>query len=214
MKIEELTEKTSKLLLLSKKTLEKFEPAKNNLNGNLKYWRKNGDLIRLRNGLYVLKERYDKEGDKDKYLEFISCQLVQPSYLSLEYVMAKYQLLTEAVYSYTAITVNRTRSILNDLGAFRYYSVTNKLFTGYKVKYFYGAPIWEATKEKEIFDFLYLRFFRNQPINEKVIDDLRINWIEVSRVEWRKVLSFGKLCQSKKVKEALLLITQMYYKDI
>lgn len=212
MRIEELEKKAGNLLLISKKTLEKFEPTINNLNGNLTYWRENKDLVMLKSGLYVLKSRYEKEINKDKYLEFIACQLIQPSYLSLEYVMAKYQLLTEAVNSFTSVTIKKTSSILNDLGAFRYYSISQALFTGYKVKYFYGAPIWEATKEKAIFDFLYLKFLRNQPINKKVIDDLRINWDEVSRVELDSVKKYSELTNSKKIASAIDLVDVMYFK--
>src|SRR3989339_1947365 len=141
MKIEKLEEKTQSLLLLSKKTLSKFEPSINNLNVNLRYWQKNGDLISLKGGLYILKKRYEKELEKGEYLEYISCQLVQPSYLSMEYVMAKYRLLTEAVNCFTAVTVKKTRMIQNKLNTFRYYSLSQKLFIGYKVKYFFGAPI-------------------------------------------------------------------------
>ncbi|OGH88656.1 MAG: hypothetical protein A3J93_00995 [Candidatus Magasanikbacteria bacterium RIFOXYC2_FULL_42_28] len=211
MKIEKLEEKTQSLLLLSKKTLSKFEPSINNLNGNLRYWQKNGDLISLKGGLYILKKRYEKELEKGEYQEYISCQLVQPSYLSVEYVMAKYSLLTEAVYCITAMTTKKTRAIRNQLNTFRYYSLTPKLFTGYKVKYFLGAPIWEAEKEKAIFDFLYLRFIRNQPINEKVIDDLRINWDEVSIQEWERVKTFCQFTNSKKVVVAIMLIDKMYF---
>lgn len=211
MKKQDLEEKTRNLLLISRKTLEKLEPSKNNLMGNLKYWKKNNKLIVLKNGLYVLKDNYDKELNKDQYLEYISCQLVQPSYLSLEYIMAKYQLLTEPVNCFTAVTVKKTSLVQNKLATFRYYSITLDLFTGYEVEYFYGAPIWRASKEKAVFDFLYLRFIRNQSVNERVIDDLRINWEEISVTEWRKVASFRRLTKSKRVGEAIQLIEKMYF---
>ena len=72
--------------------------------------------------------------------------------------MAKYALLSEPVFAFTSVTTATTRVIKNGVN-FRYYSVTPELFTGYKIKYFFlGAPIWEATKEKAVFDYIYSRF--------------------------------------------------------
>lgn len=212
MKQEELQKKANNLLLISRKTLEKLEPSSNNLMANIKYWRKKGELLYLKRGLYVLKERYKSESKKDEYLSYIANQIVQPSYLSAEYVMDKYQLLTEAVYAYTSMTTKKTNSFVNELGAFRYFSITPKLFTGYDVNYFYGAPVFVASKEKAVFDFLYLRFIRNQAINEKVIEELRINWIQVNRSEWEKIKSYAALSGSRKMKQLLSLIEKMFFK--
>jgi len=213
MKKEKFEQKVKNLLLISRRALEKFEPEKGNLEGNLKYWQKIGNLVLLKNGLYILKERYEKEPKKDLYLEYIANQMVQPSYLSCEYVMAKYGLLSEPVYSLTSVTTKKTTVIQNKLGAFRYYLASLPLFTGYFVKYIYGAPVWEARKEKAIFDFFYFKFIKNQPINNKAIDDLRLNWIQISRKEWKRVESYGKLCRSRKVKEAMSLAGSMYFKN-
>ena len=211
MKWEEFREKTSKFLLLNKAIISSLETKKFSAKANISYWLKEGKLIALKRGIYLLKERYQTEPEKALYLEYLSNLLLKPSYLSLEYVMAKYALLSEPVNAFTCMTTTTTRTVKNQLAFFRYYSIAPELFVGYKVKYFSGAPIWEATKEKAIFDFIYLRFLKNCSLNEKIIAELRINWSEVSKTEWQKVKEYGKLCRSLKVKQALLLIEKMYF---
>lgn len=193
MKLETIKNKTDKLLLFDKKSLKMLEKDSNTLNANLKYWLKNSDLIALKKGTYIFKERYSQEIKKDDYLEYIANQLIQPSYVSLEYVMAKYQLLSEPVRAITSITVKNPREFYNKLGVWRYYSLPQKLFIGYKIKYFRGSPIAEATKVKAVFDFLYLRFRRGIKANRQGIDDLRLNWENLSGGDLKELISYFNL---------------------
>lgn len=212
MKWKKFETKISNFLVLNKAVIESFEPNKLSAKANISYWLKLGKLISLKKGLYLVKQRYDTETRKNLFLEYISGQLLQPSYLSLGYVMDKYQLLTEPTSAITLITTATTRVIKNSLAAFRYYSISKNLFIGYQVKYFLDASFFEATKEKAIFDFIYLRFLRNQPVNEGVIGQLRINWEQINLKEWRKIKYYGSLCRSRKVKLALMTIENLYFK--
>jgi hypothetical protein len=211
MKLEELKKRAGGLLMLNKNILKSFEPRQNVLDANIKYWLENGELISMKKGLYILKEKYEKELNKDLYLEYLAGQLVQPSYLSLEYVLAKYQILSEPGRSITSITTKTTREIISAVGAFRYYSISEKLFTGYSVKYFYSAPILEAEKSKALFDYLYLRFLKNEPVNIKSVQDLRLNWENISQKEFLKAYSYLKLTKSRMVKQVFDLIKKKYY---
>jgi len=211
MRLAELKKQVGGLLMLNKNILKFFEPRRDVLDANIKYWLKKGELVCLKKGFYVLKEKYAKEPDKDLYLEYLAGQLVQPSYLSLEYVLAKYQILSEPGHSLTSITTKTTREMINAVGVFRYYSITKKLFTGYKVKYFADAPIAEAGKSKALFDYLYLRFLKNEPVRMESIKDLRLNWENISRQEFLKAYEYLKLIRSRKVGEVFDLIKNKYY---
>ena len=211
MKWDDFKIKAGKFLALNKDIIASLETKKLSAKANISYWLKKGKLIALKRGIYLLKERYVREPEKGLYLEYLSNLLLKPSYLSLEYIMEKYALLSEPVNAITCATTTTTRTIKNELGVFRYYSITPELFVGYEVKYFFGAPILEATKEKAIFDFIYLRFLKNSNLNEKIIKELRINWGEVSKIEWKRVKEYGELCRSLKVKQTLLLIEKMYF---
>jgi len=206
MKLSKLKEKIALLIIFSKNTLKTLEPKTDILNANIKYWLKNGQLIQLKRGLYILKDKFDKEIQKDQLLEYIGCKLIEPSYLSLEYVLCKYQLLTESCHSFTLMTTKTTREISNKLGPFRYYSISPALFLDFKLKNSENYPTYEACKEKALFDYLYLRFIKNNPVNLEAIENLRINWDNINKSEFIKMKSYLKLTNSKRLKEIFKII--------
>ncbi|PJE69015.1 hypothetical protein COU96_02100 [Candidatus Shapirobacteria bacterium CG10_big_fil_rev_8_21_14_0_10_38_14] len=210
MKIANL-EKVKKLYFFTKEALRQIEPDEQRLNFNLKYWLGKGKIISLKKGLYILKEKWEKEENKQGYLEYLANKLYEPSYVSGEYVMDKYSLLTEAVYRITNITTKSTKSFANQLGAFSYYSITPKLFVGWEIKKFYSAPVLLAKKSKGLFDFLYLRFLKETPINEKMIKELRINWENISSKEFKEIQKYARLSGSRRINLAVRLIKKIYY---
>lgn len=203
--------KLNNLYFFTKEALRQIEPSEQRLNFNLKYWLWKGKIISLKSGLYILKEKWEKEENKDLYLEYLANRIYEPSYVSGEWVMDKYSLLTEAVWGITNITTKPTKSFTNELGAFSYYSMTPKLFGGYEIKKFYSAPVLVAKKSKALFDFLYLRFLKETPINEKTIKELRINWENVSSKDFKEIHKYARVSGSKKIKSALNLIKKIYY---
>lgn len=211
MKLAEIQKKTEKLVIINKSLLRNFEKNSDALDYNIKYWIKSGDLIALKNGVYVFAERYKNEKNKDGFLEYLAGQLVSPSYLSLEFVMAKHQLLTESVNAITSVTTKSTRSYNNKLGAFRYYSVTPKLFCSYQIDSIGGASVATASKAKAVFDFLYLRITKDLTANEKEIEELRINWENLSKKEYKELASYTEFTRNVKIKEAIKLIQKMYF---
>jgi hypothetical protein len=210
MNYQKIKEKTKKLLIVNKEILRTFEPQKNTLDYNIKFWLKTKKLISLKNGLYIFTENYQKEPDKDFLLEYISNYLLKPSYLSFEYILAKYQLLTEAVYGITAATNKTTKEYNNRLGAFRYYSLKPELFTGYKTIYKNNKPIYEASKAKALFDYLYIYFFRNKSINEKTVKELRINWELITKKDFKEILKYAKISKNKRIIRVFELIKKIY----
>lgn len=211
MRLLDIKNRTKNLLIFSKSVLRNFEPKVSALDANLKYWLKTGEIIALKKGLYIWRDKY-QQLPKDRLLEYIATQLVSPSYLSLEYVMAKYQLLSEPVSVLTLVTSKITREITNTFGVFRYYSMAPKLFTGYQVNYFNGtAPIWEAKKNKAVFDYLYLRFLRSAPVNETAIKELRVNWENLTSREFAEMNSYAALSNRRQIKKVLVMIKNLYY---
>lgn len=211
MNFEILQNKTKNLLFFNKNNLRKLEPQKDALDANIKYWLQNGKIIALKKSLYILADTYQQETKKDFFLEYIANQLVKPSYLSTEYILAKYQILTESVNAITSVTTKINREIINPLANFRYSSITAKLFTGFKIKNFNSAQILEAEKAKALFDFLYFRFIKNNGISKTTVKNLRLNWENISRAEFKKAYSYSKLISSQKIKNLFNLIQQEYY---
>jgi len=210
MKVKDLA-KLSRLLFFSKDSLRQLENRANALDYNLKYWKKRGVIIPLKKGLYILKDRWDKETNRDLYLAYLANKLYEPSYLSLEYVLNKYSLLTEAVYGLTCITTRSTKFFVNDLGRFSYYSISPKLFSGYNQERSYVAPILIAKKTKALFDYLYLRFLKKTPVDQKEVMELRINWENVNPQEFKQLQRHAALSNSIRVNKIIELIKDHYY---
>lgn len=198
MKLEKLREKTNNLLIFNKSYLKLLEKKPNNLNFNLKYWQKNKNIVSLKNGTYIFKANYDREKDKDAYLEYLANQLLKPSYLSLEYVLAKYQIMSEAVRSLTSISLKNSRDFNNNLATWRYYRLPEKLFTGFSFKKFRGQDIITATKAKALFDFLYLRFRCGPLPRINDIENLRLNLEDLTKLEKKEFYSYFTLTTGKR----------------
>lgn len=198
MKLEKIKEKTKNLLIFNKNYLKLLEKDSNNLNSNIKYWLKNKDIISLKNGTYIFKDIYEKEDSKDLYLEYLANQLLKPSYLSLEYVLAKYQIMSEPVRSLTSISLKGSRDFNNELGTWRYYQIPKVLFTGFYFKSFKNQDVAIATKAKALFDFLYLRFRRGPVPKLENVEKLRLNLENLNKADKKEFYSYFNLISGKR----------------
>ena len=116
-------------------------------------WQRKGYLRALKRGLYVLDARYRKAALTD---EFVANYLVTPSYLSLEYALARYALVPEAAYAYTSVSTKTTRRFDNVLGTFTYRTVKGALFFGFAPAHEGGLEFLLAEPWKALLDYLYL----------------------------------------------------------
>src|SRR3989338_178136 len=72
---------------------------------------KAGEILRLKKGMYVSRkylDRVEKENKINSYMEFVAVNLYDPAYLSLEYVLAEYGILTENTQAFTLVSKNKT----------------------------------------------------------------------------------------------------------
>lgn len=185
--------------------LEGLRPqSRTNILPFLKYQKKEGKILNLKRGVYVSKDFVEREkikGDFAIYLEFLANKLVEPSYISFEYVLSKYSLISEAVYGLTSITPKTPRRIVNDLGAFSYFNIKSVLFSGYKTVQKGDYLIQEATKAKALFDFLYFQKRGLKKIELSFIKELRLNLEEMEKGDWREFEGYLKLSKSRKMGE-------------
>ena len=178
----------------NKETLSRvIESEDDALSANIQRWLKKGNLIQLKKGLYVTKEYYQSLGDKQAYSEFLANILKKPSYLSCEYVLQKYSILTESVFAITSVSRKKTRSYQNNFGTFVYSNIKDELFTGFKIISKGGFEIKEATKAKALFDFLYLRLWRVTEITKEIIESYRFNLNEITKKDYIEFESYIKL---------------------
>lgn len=192
--------KISNLSYFDTNTLSLIYPelSRNSLYSNIKRWIKQGYLIQIKKGMYVTKEYVLNVQDKSSYKEFLANKIKYPSYLSTEYVLQKHSILSDAVYAYTSVTLKSKNTYNNKFGRYIYRNITRKLFTGYEIKDRGEYSIYEATKAKALFDYLYLKLYRIKNITEEVLLDLRLNLDEVDERDMEEFENYCKLTGIRK----------------
>lgn len=134
-----------------------------------------GDLIRLKNGLYLLGEEYRRRA----YNPFeIANFIQQPSYVSLESALSHYGLIPEAVYTTTSVTTRGNAEQDTSIGHFSYSYLKSSYFNFgfYRLKdgdYHYLI----ATPLKALMDYIVLKQ-KTYAVVEDIEGDLRFDFEE------------------------------------
>lgn len=182
----------------------------------LNYWVKkligNKAFIPLKKGFYVSSYYRDiisqTPKDRELYGEYLANILRYPSYVSLEYVLAKYNFIPEAPFAVTCVTVKSPRVYSSSFGDFIYRSVKENLFFGWEIKDFRGKEVRVASLPKALFDFLYLKKLPIGQWQNYLLTEGRFNWKILSRKEKTKFVRFAKNSGDKKMVEILNILRQ------
>lgn len=209
-------------ILKLKETLEKLAYfTKQNLNlylnkegESLNYWIKilinKGLLIPIKKGFYISSFYLDKVKEKsemEEYLEYLAGIIRYPSYISLEYALAKYGLIPESVFRITSISKKTTRKYDSQLITFSYRKIKDSLFMGFVEKKYGRQTIRIATPSKALFDYLYLKkFASDQEIEEYLLKTGRINWEALELSEKKLFSKYIGLSSSKKMNQILKIL--------
>ena len=113
---------------------------------------KDGQLIRLKRGLYVVSEEVS-----GRSVNACLCanHIYGPSYVSLQWALRWYGLIPERVYTMTSVTTKRTRMFENSLGRFTYEQVTPDYFAiGINNIEEDGVSFLMACREKALCDMI------------------------------------------------------------
>ncbi|OGO14943.1 MAG: hypothetical protein A2Z14_17040, partial [Chloroflexi bacterium RBG_16_48_8] len=145
-------------------------------------WTKAGHVIRLKKGVYMTRQFYEIHRGDLSFSSAMSAILQPQSYISLETILQRHGILTEATYPVTAITAKHTRLIENKLGTFIYRHVRSSLYRGFIIADYYGVPFAEASLPKALFDYLYLRPLAvvSRVARFNLAEELRLNLDEFS----------------------------------
>jgi len=154
MKWGEFLERFSGCAVIEPAMLYAGEANPRSLQAQLSRWVRAGRLVKLARGKYTLAPPYRKA---DPPLEHVANRLVYPSYVSLERVLAWYDLIPEAVAVVTSVTTARPRVLENALGTFRYRHIRRELFWGFTSENLQGQECFIALPEKAILDLFYFR---------------------------------------------------------
>ena len=132
-------------------------------NEKIRALEKDGQLIRLKRGLYVVDKRVS---GKPINVRLCANHIYGPSYVSLQWALRWYGLIPERVYTMTSITTKRSREFENDLGRFTYRQVKPSYFPiGIRSVEENGVNCLMATPEKALCDtMLYDSYLPSQSV--------------------------------------------------
>ncbi len=184
----------------------KYTGASNTLDMRIKRALKTQKLLKLKNGLYITSTAYLHELDKIKFTEFIASRMYEPSYISLEYVLEKHGLLLpQPNRSITCMTTKTGRTFKNLLGVYTYTNIKPLLFTGFEEQTFNGHAYHIATKDKALFDYLYLNpnlARRNaKQLKHQLFNELNIQWTYFSEQDFEAFSKFVWQSDSAKMQK-------------
>ena len=162
--------------------------------------------IKKDNTAYKILERLTKKGIlkrlvKKKYLFVFSESddfqianfLYSPSYISLESALSFYGIITQFPYQITSVTPKKTKTIKTLNKEFSYSHIKPELFFDYEKK----EKFLIASKEKALFDYLYLC---SKGLKRFEKDDF-----DLKAINKKKFLSLLKETKQEKLKEFLTL---------
>lgn len=177
-----------------------IDENKNNLRILLSRMKRRNEILTIKRGMYVHSDYLTKvkiSRKKKDHDEFIACLAYQPSYLSLEYILAENGILSESVFNFTLATTAKTYKLTNNFGNFHYYHLKDELFNGYNIIKKHGYLIYKASAAKALFDFLYLR--KNILLNRNMVKELRLNLGGLSKKGKNEFKKYIKIEKSKKM---------------
>jgi hypothetical protein len=145
---------------------------------------KKGELIRLKNGFFLIAERIESSPVP---FEEIANLLYGPSYVSLEWALSQYGLIPEGVYVVTSVTVCQAKTFSTPIGSFDYlYLNSSRYAIGIDQKENPSGRYLIATPEKALADLIH---FKSRNLKK---EDLLIDLIEGRRIEEESLRNLNK----------------------
>ena len=156
---------------------------------------KNGYIIRLKRGLYVVNPEYT---GKRLSNELIANHLYAPSYVSMSTALRYYGLIPEAVYVNQSMTVKHSRSFQTPIGNYDYKCITREAFAvGVRTEHVADYAFLIASPEKALCDLIAnsskvnLRYMKD--VENYLENDIRMDMEEFMKFDPRVLEEYIKV---------------------
>lgn len=180
-------------------------------NDKIAEWLKQGTLVPLRRGLYVIGPAWRQE---ELCLPLVANRLYGPSCVSLDYALAWHGLIPERVHEVTSVCMRRSRLVVNALGRFSYTTVPRALFpVGLQQEQLSGQAVFIiASPEKALCDKVLLtrqlRATGRAAMARFLFDDLRIDDEALAGMDLSIVEQYASAGHKARQMEALLRVLE------
>lgn len=172
---------------------------------------KKGDIIRLKQGLYV--PNPDLSG-KQLSLFVIGNNLYGPSYISLQSALRYYGLIPERVYTICSMTMKRSQMFYNDLARFEYVHVDKDVFPiGVRVETLDdGTAFLIATPEKALCDLISNISHLNLRYKKEILiwleEDIRFDMDELFNFDTSILREYARVGKKKNMINQIINIIE------
>ena len=195
MKFESFVDLVSRLALIESENCWSFFRDEKIMYVQFSRWVKDGKLIQIGRGLYLLADRY-RRVDIDEF--HLAGMLRRPSYVSLEKALEYHGIIPEAVSVFTCVTSKRPVRLDTPLGVFDYRHIQEQLFWGYQGITLNKQTFFVALPEKALMDLIYLKHINATP---EYFEELRLGNLEKFSIERFQAFS-QKYAKPKMLKAA------------
>lgn len=172
---------------------------------------KNGELIRLRNGFYLIAEKVQHGLDQIIPYEQVANFLYGPSYVSLEWALSFYGMIPERVHTVTSMALGRMKKYHTPIGDFAYYPLRSASYSiGIEQK---QSPcsiggFLIASREKALVDFVFktCKGLSQNQLKVEIIESKRLNLEIINELDKELLSEIAKNYRSKIVHYLINLI--------
>lgn len=175
--------------------IESFYPDLKSAEKKVVWLEKNGYIIRLKRGLYVVNPEYT---GKRLSNELIANHLYAPSYVSMSTALRYYGLIPEAVYVNQSMTVKHSRSFQTHVGNYDYKCISREAFAvGVKTERVADYAFLIASPEKALCDLIAnsskvnLRYMKD--VENYLENDIRMDMEEFMKFDPRVLEEYIKV---------------------
>lgn len=204
MKFESLLYQVGDLPIFSSSLLQTGDIDRASIYKQLSRWTKGKKIYQLRRGLYAFAEPYRQQ---DPHSFLIANQLIAPSYVSMQSVLAYYDLIPESVPQVLSITSKlRSKELKTPLGTYRFHSIKQKLFMGFHLVQISDDQFaYLARPEKALLDLIYLT---KQGHTRAYLESLRLQNHEQIDLDWMR--QTAKNLKSEKLVNAVANLSEIF----
>ena len=175
--------------------IESFYPDLKSAEKKVVWLEKNGYIIRLKRGLYVVNPEYT---GKRLSNELIANHLYAPSYVSMSTALRYYGLIPEAVYVNQSMTVKHSRSFQTPIGNYDYKYISREAFAvGVRTEHVADYAFLIASPEKALCDLIAnsskvnLRYMKD--VENYLENDIRMDMEEFMKFDPRVLEEYIKV---------------------
>ena len=175
--------------------IESFYPDLKSAEKKVIWLEKNGYIIRLKRGLYVVNPEYT---GKRLSNELIANHLYAPSYVSMSTALRYYGLIPEAVYVNQSMTVKHSRSFQTPIGNYDYKCISRGAFAvGVRTEHVADYAFLIASPEKALCDLIAnsskvnLRYMKD--VENYLENDIRMDMEEFMKFDPRVLEEYIKV---------------------